>query len=60
MPDANIMGTRITNDVCALDVPVAWQNEAVNMEFKAIECGHFLPEENPHETLSALNAFFKS
>jgi haloacetate dehalogenase len=42
------------------DVPVAWQNEAVNMEFKAIECGHFLPEENPHETLSALNAFFKS
>jgi hypothetical protein len=24
----------------------------------AIECGHFLPEENPDETLSALNAFF--
>jgi hypothetical protein len=31
----------------------------VNMQFQAIESGHFLPEENPKETLSALNAFFK-
>jgi hypothetical protein len=29
------------------------------MQFKAIESGHFLAEENPQETLSALNAFFK-
>jgi hypothetical protein len=56
MPEANIVGKQITNDICALRRSGGLA--AVNIEFKAIECGHFLPEENPDETLSALNAFF--
>jgi haloacetate dehalogenase len=55
-----LSGRKSPTTSALFDVPVVWQNEAVNMEFKAIECGHFLAEENPHETLSALNAFFKS
>jgi haloacetate dehalogenase len=59
-PTLILWGRKSPTTSALFDVPVAWQNEAGNMEFKAIACGHFLAEENPHETLSALNAFFKS
>jgi haloacetate dehalogenase len=59
-PTLILWGSKSWTTSALFDVPAAWQNEAVNVEFKAIECGHFLPEENPIETLSALNAFFKS
>jgi haloacetate dehalogenase len=59
-PTLILWGSKSWTTSALFDVPAAWQNEAVNIELKAIECGHFLPEENPDETLSALNAFFKS
>jgi haloacetate dehalogenase len=34
-----------------------WRRWAANVEGKAIECGHFLPEENPQATLGALLPF---
>jgi haloacetate dehalogenase len=55
-----LWGSKSPTKSALFDVPAAWENQAVNTEFKAIECGHFLPDENPIETLSALNAFFKS
>jgi haloacetate dehalogenase len=55
-----LWGSKSPTTSALFDVKAAWRNEGVNMQFKAIECGHFLPEENPKETLSALNAFFKS
>jgi haloacetate dehalogenase len=59
-PTLILWGSKSPTTSALFDVPAAWHNEAVNMEFKAIESGHFLPKENPTETLSALNAFFKS
>lgn len=35
-----------------------WRQWAPKAEGKAIECGHFLPEENPHDTEAALIEFF--
>lgn len=58
-PTLVLWGSKSPSTSALFDVPTAWRNEAVNIEFKAIECGHFLPEEKPDETLSALNAFFK-
>ncbi len=34
-----------------------WRRWAANVEGQAIECGHFLPEENPEATLAALLPF---
>jgi haloacetate dehalogenase len=59
-PTLILWGSKSPTTAALFDVPAAWQNEAASMQCKAIECGHFLPEENPGETLSALNAFFKS
>lgn len=59
-PTLVLWGSKSPTTSALFDVPAAWRNEAANIEFKAIECGHFLPEEKPEETLSALNAFFKS
>jgi haloacetate dehalogenase len=59
-PTLILWGSKSPTTSALFDVPAAWQNEAVNIDFKAIECGHFLPEENPDQTLSALNAFLQS
>jgi haloacetate dehalogenase len=40
------------------DVMKIWREHAVNVQGKALPCGHFLPEEVPAETLSELLAFF--
>ena len=58
-PTLILWGNKSPTTSALFDVEAAWRNEGVNMQFKAIESGHFLPEENPQETLSALNAFFK-
>ncbi|MBL8551729.1 MAG: alpha/beta hydrolase [Hyphomonadaceae bacterium] len=39
------------------DVPSLWRKEAADVRFESIECGHFVPEEKPRETLDALLAF---
>ena len=40
------------------DIPGIWLDYATNVTGKAIKSGHFLAEENPHETLDALVNFF--
>lgn len=40
------------------DVLATWKEKAENVEGKALNSGHFLPEENPEETLIELNKFF--
>jgi haloacetate dehalogenase len=59
-PTLILWGSKSPTTSAPFDVEAAWQNEGVDMQFKAIESGHFLPEENPRETLATLNAFFKS
>ncbi len=36
-----------------------WREKAVDVRGEALPCGHFLPEEAPEETLTALNAFLQ-
>jgi haloacetate dehalogenase len=40
------------------DVLQTWRDKAVNVDGRAIDCGHVLQEERPSETLQALEAFF--
>jgi len=40
------------------DVLSTWREKALNVTGKAINSGHFLPEENPGETLEELQNFF--
>jgi haloacetate dehalogenase len=39
------------------DVLSIWQEKALNFKGKGLNCGHFLPEEAPEETYSALSNF---
>jgi haloacetate dehalogenase len=39
------------------DVPAVWRERAVNVAGKSLPCGHFLAEEAPEETLTALRTF---
>ena len=43
----------------AYDVLQTWQERANVVRGKSLPCGHFLPEEAPDETYSALSEFFK-
>jgi haloacetate dehalogenase len=40
------------------DPLATWRRWAVDVEGQGIDCGHFLPEEKPVETLNALRDFF--
>lgn len=42
------------------DILETWRERASDVQGKAIDCGHFLAEEKPLETLDALRDFFKS
>lgn len=42
------------------DVLETWRAKASAAQGKAIDCGHFLPEEAPEETLAEMLAFFES
>ncbi len=42
------------------DVLDTWRERARDVTGRAIECGHFLPEEAPAETIEALAAFFQA
>jgi len=45
--------------VARLYDPLAcWRERAAEVSGRALECGHFLPEEAPDETAAALKAFF--
>ena len=37
-----------------------WKEWAINVEGESIDCGHFLPEENPIETYNAIIKFLKN
>lgn len=39
------------------DVLAAWRERATDVEGRALDCGHFLPEERPDEVILALRAF---
>lgn len=40
------------------DVLESWRSKASDVQGRALDCGHFLPEEAPAETLAELVAFF--
>ena len=40
------------------DVPAVWRERAGDVRGRALPCGHFIPEEAPEETLTALRSFF--
>jgi pimeloyl-ACP methyl ester carboxylesterase len=40
------------------DVPEVWRGWADDVEARAIDSGHYIPEEAPGETLSEIRAFF--
>lgn len=42
---------------CKYDVLETWRDRAIDVRGKAINCGHFLPEEAPEETYLALSEF---
>lgn len=42
----------------AFDVKSLWSDYAPDLQMKALDCGHFLPEERPQEVVEALRAFF--
>lgn len=42
------------------DVIDTWKEKAVNVEGRALDCGHFLPEEKPDEVCGELIKFFSS
>ncbi len=42
------------------DVLACWRERAVDVRGRAFDCGHFLPEEKPAETLAELETFFRS
>ncbi|MFN8499801.1 MAG: alpha/beta hydrolase [Anaerolineae bacterium] len=41
------------------DVLAAWRERAETVGGEALDCGHYLPEERPAETLAALRAFLR-
>jgi haloacetate dehalogenase len=42
------------------DPLAAWREKAADLRGHAIDCGHFIPEERPQETLAALRAFLET
>lgn len=42
------------------DVLAVWRDWATDVSGRALDCGHYLPEERPEETLAELMAFFES
>jgi haloacetate dehalogenase len=42
------------------DVIDTWKEKAVNVQGRALDCGHFLPEEKPDELCGELIKFFSS
>ena len=40
------------------DTLAVWREWAPNVQGQALDCGHFIPEEKPVETLALLRAFF--
>ncbi len=44
--------------VAALDPLATWRDYAADVRGHSLDCGHFLPEERPEETLAALLDFF--
>jgi haloacetate dehalogenase len=41
------------------DVLDVWRGWAEEVDGRALECGHYIPEEAPEETYAALHAFLK-
>jgi len=64
-------GRRVTAPLLALwgargtvarlwDVPATWQAKATTVAGEALDCGHFLPEEQPEAVLAHFQAFFRA
>jgi len=43
-----------------LDILVTWKERAVDVRGRALDCGHFLPEERPEETAAELLSFLST
>ena len=41
------------------DVAATWRDRAIDVRAVAADCGHFIPEEQPRETLAALTTFLE-
>ena len=43
-----------------LDMMTVWKQRAANVRGRALDCGHFIPEEQPDQLVDALFEFFES
>ena len=59
-PTLVLWGKTSPSTATLFDVAAAWRPEARDVRFGEIDCGHFLPEEKPAETLEALLAFMEA
>jgi len=57
MPTLVLWGAQSPSTAELFDVPASWLGEATDVSFASVDCGHFLAEERPAETLAALRAF---
>jgi haloacetate dehalogenase len=57
-PTLVMYGARSPSTGLIFNVPSIWAGEVENLTCHALDCGHFLPEEKPEETLAALLAHF--
>ena len=58
MPGARALGPTGEAPELYDDVLGIWRAWADDVRGRAIDCGHFMPEEAPEETLSELLSFF--
>lgn len=53
-----VWGTKSFSTGTIFDVQAAWAGEARDIAFDMVDCGHFIPEEKPEETVRLLLGFF--
>jgi haloacetate dehalogenase len=53
-----VWGTKSFSTGTIFDVQAAWAGEARDIAFDTVDCGHFIPEEKPEETVRLLLGFF--
>jgi hypothetical protein len=54
-----LWGARSPSTGTLFDVEKAWRPEGIDLSFRSIDTGHFMPEEDPEQTQAILLEFFK-
>jgi haloacetate dehalogenase len=57
-PTLVMYGAKSPSTGLIFNIPAIWAGEVETLSCQALDCGHFLPEEKPEESLAALLAHF--